>query len=122
MHKGAEAQGSCCSRPVQFASVGLLGRAVVGDEARGLDRQAAGGPRSGRLQVPAEEPCGLESSCRLFNGAKVWSLIVCSRQAGLFALIAPSILWLTLSLQSSASNLQVIPIHPQGLTQILTLE
>lgn len=31
-------QGTCCSQTVQFASVRLLGRAVVGDKARGLDR------------------------------------------------------------------------------------
>lgn len=34
-HRG---QGTCCSKPVQFASGRLLGRAVVGDKARGLGR------------------------------------------------------------------------------------
>lgn len=34
-HRG---QGTCCSKPVQFAPVRLLGRAVVGEKARGLDR------------------------------------------------------------------------------------
>lgn len=33
-------QGTCCSKSVQFVSVRLLGRAVVGDKARGLDRRA----------------------------------------------------------------------------------
>lgn len=48
MYKDAEAQETCCSRPVQFASVRLLARAVVGDKTRGLDRREAGRPRSQR--------------------------------------------------------------------------
>lgn len=58
-----------------------------------------GGPWS---QSPAEEPCGSGSSCRLLRGARAFP--DCSRQVGLFALTVPSMLQLTLSLQSSAST------------------
>lgn len=61
LYKDAEAQEPCCSRPVQFASMGLLARAVIGDKTRGV-RQAGPGHRG--LQGQAEETRGLLSEAR----------------------------------------------------------
>lgn len=58
------------------ASVGLLGRAVVGERPGAHTGTRQVDPGHGGLPGPDEGPCCLGSPSRLLRGAKAWSLIV----------------------------------------------
>lgn len=129
MGKGFQPEGSVAQRgrgpgnmPLKpsAASVGLLGRAVVGERPEAWRGTRQVDPGHGGLQGPDEGPCSLGSSSRLKWGQGMVPDGLCSRKVGLcphcpLHAVAPTV----------SAEFCLTPLgnatHPEGLTQILAL-